>query len=169
MAEPYLSPPPSPDYDSAWYGSIEYLLNISAVGALTCLSIFLLLKLRLDHRRLPGPSAALSKLLAVWHAQILSIAGADAAQFLLIEAGASLLLLGLSVLSLSLLLPLHLYGGSVPVSDQFSTTTVSHIPKGSPLLFVSLYFNYGLCLIQVSHCIYLPSFKLRFDMFYHNK
>ena len=78
------------DYDTAWYGNIQYLVNISAIGALTCLLIFILIKLRSDHRRMPGPTAIVSKLLAAWHATGLETArhcGADAAQFLLIEGG----------------------------------------------------------------------------------
>uniref|UniRef100_A0A251SH76 CSC1/OSCA1-like N-terminal transmembrane domain-containing protein n=1 Tax=Helianthus annuus TaxID=4232 RepID=A0A251SH76_HELAN len=87
-----FSPPPSPSGDEiteqTWYGNIQYLLNISAIGTITCLLIFLFVKLRSDHRRMPGPTAIVSKLLAVWHATGREIArhcGADAAQFLLIE------------------------------------------------------------------------------------
>ncbi|KAL5982526.1 CSC1-like protein [Asimina triloba] len=141
------SPPPGPEpppTDAAWYGNIEYLLNISAVGATVCVLIFLLVKLRSDHRRIPGPAALLSKLLAVWHATVPQIAahcGADAAQFLLLEGGSSSVLLALSVLALALILPVNLYAGSAPIDDQFSKTTVIHIPKSSLLLWVHFLFT----------------------------
>ncbi|KAJ0485184.1 putative protein kinase RLK-Pelle-WAK family [Helianthus annuus] len=88
-----FSPPPSCDEitEQTWYGNIQYHLNISAIGTITCLLIFLLVNLRSDHRRMSGPAAIVLKLLAVWHATGCEIArhcGADAAQFLRIE-GAS--------------------------------------------------------------------------------
>ncbi|PHU26836.1 hypothetical protein BC332_05168 [Capsicum chinense] len=64
-----FSPPPSVagnddfNYDVAWYGNIQYLLNISAVEALTCLFIFIFGKLRSDHRRMSGTTVIASKLL----------------------------------------------------------------------------------------------------------
>ncbi|GKV39298.1 hypothetical protein SLEP1_g47097 [Rubroshorea leprosula] len=61
------SPPPSLAFDGAWYGNIQYLLNISTIGLFCCVFIFIFLKLRSDHRRMPGPAALFSKLLAVWH------------------------------------------------------------------------------------------------------
>ncbi|XP_052197969.1 CSC1-like protein At4g35870 [Diospyros lotus] len=143
-----FSAPPTPssddgDLEAAWYGNIQYLLNISAIGALTCVLVFLFVKLRSDHRRMPGPAAIASKLLAVWHASSREIArhcGADAAQFLLIEGGSCAVLLPIAVLSLSVILPLNLYGGGAPMDDQFSKTTVNHITKGSPLLWVHFLF-----------------------------
>ena len=108
------SPLPSPSSDfeeTTWYGNIQYLFNISAIGTMTCLLIFLLVKLRSDHRRLPGPTAILSKLLAVWHATTREIArhcGADAAQFLLIEGGKFSLLLVIAIISISVMLPVNL-------------------------------------------------------------
>ncbi|KAF7134530.1 hypothetical protein RHSIM_Rhsim08G0030500 [Rhododendron simsii] len=143
-----LAPPPSDpdaDFDAAWYGNIQYLLNISFIGAATCLLIFLLVKLRHDHRRLPGPTAALSsKLLSVWHAStsrdIARHCGADSAQFLLIEGGSCCVLLLISLLSLSVILPLNLYGGTAQISDEFTKTTVNHITSGSPLLWVHFIF-----------------------------
>ncbi|KAK9948346.1 hypothetical protein M0R45_003927 [Rubus argutus] len=141
-----LSPPPSPgdggDY-SAWYGNIQYLLNISAIGSFFCVFIFLFVKLRSDHRRMPGPSALATKLLAVWHATGREIArhcGADAAQFLLIEGGSCGLLLSIAVLAVLVMLPLNLYAGSAVLGDQFSQTTINHIEKGSPLLWVHFVF-----------------------------
>ncbi|KAL2535960.1 CSC1-like protein [Forsythia ovata] len=103
IANSTLPPPPSAagDGGDAWYGNIQYLINISAIGALTCLLIFVFVKLRSDHRRVPGPTAIASKLLAVWHATSREIAhhcGADAAQFLLIEGGSSAILLLLAAL-----------------------------------------------------------------------
>lgn len=127
----------------AWYGNIQYLINISAIGTITCLLIFILLKLRSDHRRLPGPTAIASKLLAVWHAtgrQISLHCGADAAQFLLIEGGSCALLLSLAFLDVSILLPLNIYAGNAPMADQFSKTTITHITKASPLLWVHFLF-----------------------------
>ncbi|XP_027079073.1 CSC1-like protein At4g35870 [Coffea arabica] len=131
------------DYDTAWYGNIQYLVNISAIGALTCLLIFILIKLRSDHRRMPGPTAIVSKLLAAWHATGREIArhcGADAAQFLLIEGGSSALLLSLAVLAISVMLPINIYAGKASLGDEFSKTTINHIEKGSPLLWVHLIF-----------------------------
>ncbi|KAJ4802984.1 ERD (early-responsive to dehydration stress) family protein [Rhynchospora pubera] len=138
----FTAPPPDSGEDPlAWYGSIQYLLNISAIGAISCLLLFLLVKLRFDHRRFPGPSALLTKLLSVYHATSSQIAlhcGADAAQFLLFERSAFLVLVLASVTALVAALPLNLLAGSNPVFDQFTATTISHIPKGSPLLWVHL-------------------------------
>ncbi|KAL4577721.1 hypothetical protein LXL04_013832 [Taraxacum kok-saghyz] len=139
-------PPSSPDdenFETTWYGNIQYLLNISAVGTITCVLIFILVKLRSDHRRMPGPTAILSKLLAVWHATGREIArhcGADAAQFLLIEGGSFLLIILISVLSITVLLPLNLYAGTVSMVDEFSMTTINHIAKGSGLLWIHFLF-----------------------------
>ncbi|KAK8569305.1 hypothetical protein V6N13_107139 [Hibiscus sabdariffa] len=160
-----LPPPPSPSSDEdflpdgAWYGNIQYLLNISTIGLLCCVLIFLFLKLRSDHRRIPGPSALFSKLLAVWHATGREIArhcGADAAQFLLIEGGSFSVLLSVAVLAVFVLLPVNLYGGTALLGDEFSKTTVSHISKGSGLLwihfifvvFVVVIFHYGMSAIE---------------------
>ncbi|KAK6922546.1 CSC1/OSCA1-like, cytosolic domain [Dillenia turbinata] len=144
--ESFLSPPPesNDEYgEISWYGNIQYLLNISAIGAFCCVFIFLFVKLRSDHRRMPGPSALTSKLLAVWHAtfrEIASHCGADAAQFLIIEGGSSGILISIAVFALVLILPLNLYAGNVLMDDQFSKTTIIHIQKGSPLLWVHFLF-----------------------------
>ncbi|KAE8668915.1 CSC1-like protein [Hibiscus syriacus] len=160
-----LPPPPSPSsdedfpIDGAWYGNIQYLLNISTIGLLCCVLIFLFLKLRSDHRRLPGPSALFSKLLSVWHATGREIArhcGADAAQYLLIEGGSFSVLLSVAVLAVFVLLPVNLYGGTAVLGDEFSKTTVSHISKGSVLLWVHfifvllvvIIFHYGMSAIE---------------------
>ncbi|RWR90697.1 CSC1-like protein [Cinnamomum micranthum f. kanehirae] len=141
------SPPPAPvdpDDVAAWYGNIQYLLNISAIGASSCVLLFLLVKLRSDHRRIPGPAALLSKLLAVWHAAIPEIGrhcGADAAQFLLLEGGSSAVLLALSLPALLIILPVNLFAGTRSISDQFSITTIVHIPRGSLLLWLHLLFS----------------------------
>ncbi|KAM1174285.1 hypothetical protein ACFX2I_026855 [Malus domestica] len=142
-----LSPPPSPgdgaDTYEAWYGNIQYLLNISAIGSFFCVFFFIFVKLRSDHRRMPGPSALVAKLLAVWHATCREIArhcGADAAQFLLIEGGSCGLLLSMAVLAVLVMLPLNLYAGSAVLGDQFSKTTINHIEKGSALLWVHFVF-----------------------------
>ncbi|TYJ10126.1 hypothetical protein E1A91_A11G186500v1 [Gossypium mustelinum] len=160
-----LPPPPSPSSDEdfandgAWYGNIQYLLNISTIGLLCCVLIFIFLKLRSDHRLIPGPSALFAKLLAVWHATGREIArhcGADAAQFLLIEGGSFAILLSVAFVAVSVLLPVNLYGGTALLDDQFSKTTVSHISKGSGLLwvhflfvvFVVLIFHYGMSAVE---------------------
>ncbi|KAA8532018.1 hypothetical protein F0562_006840 [Nyssa sinensis] len=145
-----ISPPPSPsgddadgEFETAWYGNMQYLLNISAIGAFTCVLIFFLVKLRSDHRRMPGPTAIASKLLAVWHATSREIArhcGADAAQFLFIEGGSCAVLLAMAILSMSVMLPLNFYAGSAAMDDQFSKTTANHITKGSPLLWIHFVF-----------------------------
>ncbi|CAH9143152.1 unnamed protein product [Cuscuta epithymum] len=147
------------DFDAAWYGNIQYLLNISAIGALTCLLIFVLIKLRSDHRRMPGPAAIVSKLLAAWHAtggEIARHCGADAAQFLFIEGGSSGILIFLAILAVTVMLPLNIYAGKAPIADQFSKTTINHIEKGSPLLWIHFIFvvivvllvHYGINKIQ---------------------
>ncbi|KAF5193282.1 Csc1-like protein, partial [Thalictrum thalictroides] len=130
------------DGDITWYGNIQYLLNISAIGAFCCLFIFLFVKLRSDHR-MPGPSALIAKLLAVWHATSREIAqhcGADAAQFLLIEGGSCAVLVSIAVFAIFLVLPLNLYAGNATMDDQFSMTTINHIEKGSPLLWIHFLF-----------------------------
>ncbi|KAK7376152.1 hypothetical protein VNO78_35006 [Psophocarpus tetragonolobus] len=140
---PPPSSPPSDDGDHTWYGNIDYLLNISVIGSACCLLIFLLVKLRSDHRRMPGPAALISKLLAVWHATGREIArhcGADAAQFLIIEGGSCGLLLSLAALALTVLLPLNLSAGTALLNDGFSKTTITHIEKGSPLLWIHFLF-----------------------------
>ncbi|XP_075654300.1 hyperosmolality-gated Ca2+ permeable channel 4.1 [Castanea sativa] len=142
-------PIPSPDGDGgiggdAWYGNIQYLLNISAIGSICCVVIFLSIKLRSDHRRIPGPTALFTKLLAVWHATCREIArhcGADAAQFLLIEGGSFAVLSSIALLSIFLILPINLYAGTASLNDdQFFKTTINHIAKGSPLLWIHFLF-----------------------------
>lgn len=141
-----LSPTPSSPGDETemtWYGNIQYLLNISSIGALCCVFIFLFVKLRSDHRRMPGPAAVAAKLLAVWHAtgrEIASHCGADAAQFLVIEGGSCGLLLSIAVMSVFVILPLNLYAGTSLMDDQFSKMTINHIEKGSPLLWIHFLF-----------------------------
>ncbi|KAI4966631.1 hypothetical protein ZWY2020_037707 [Hordeum vulgare] len=118
----------------AWYGSIQYLVNISAVGAASCVLLFLLVKLRFDHRRIPGPSALAAKLLAVYHATAPQIAlhcGADAAQFLLFERASFLVLAAVSAAAFAAALPLNLLAGDAAIADQFAATTISHIPRAS--------------------------------------
>ncbi|KAE8782054.1 CSC1-like protein [Hordeum vulgare] len=125
----------------AWYGSIQYLVNISAVGAASCVLLFLLVKLRFDHRRIPGPSALAAKLLAVYHATAPQIAlhcGADAAQFLLFERASFLVLAAVSAAAFAAALPLNLLAGDAAIADQFAATTISHIPRASPLLWLHL-------------------------------
>ncbi|CAN6290745.1 unnamed protein product [Urochloa humidicola] len=125
----------------AWYGSIQYLINISAVGAASCVLLFLLVKLRFDHRRIPGPSALAAKLLAVYHATAPQIAlhcGADAAQFLLFERASFLVLAAVAAAAVVAALPLNLLAGDAAIVDQFTATTISHIPKSSLLLWLHL-------------------------------
>lgn len=145
-----LSPPPSSsaadgeaDIPDAWYGNIQYLLNISVIGLFFCVFIFLFAKLRSDHRRMPGLAALATKLLAVWHATGREIArhcGADAAQFLIIEGGSFAVLLSIAVLSICIILPLNLYAGTAVLNDQFSKTTINHIEKGSGYLWIHFMF-----------------------------
>lgn len=139
--------PPSPGDDGdlygAWYGNIQYLLNISAIGAFCCLLIFIFVKLRSDHHQMPGPAALANKLLAVWHATGREIArhcGADAAQFLLIEGGNCAVLLSIAGLAILVILPLNIYAGTAMLDDQFSKTTINHIEKGSNLLWIHFLF-----------------------------
>jgi hypothetical protein len=125
----------------AWYGNIQYLLNISAVGASSSVLLFLLVKLRFDHRRIPGPSALAAKLLAVYHAttpQIELHCGTDAVQFLLFKRAAFLVLAAVSLAALAAALLLNLLAGDAAIADQFAATTISHIPRASPLLWLHL-------------------------------
>lgn len=138
------SPAPSevPPGEGTWYGNIQYLLNISAIGALCCLLLFLCVKLRSDHK-LPGLSSLATKLLAVWHTtgqQIARTCGANPAQFLYVEGGSFVALAIICFLAICGILPLNLYGGTVPMEDQFSKTTISHIEKGAPLLWMHVLF-----------------------------
>ncbi|XP_042457121.1 CSC1-like protein At4g35870 [Zingiber officinale] len=146
------SPSPDPDFPfRAWYGNIQYLLNISAAGAASCVLLFLLVKLRYDHRRFPGPSALAAKLLAVYHATPAQIAlhcGADAAQFLIVERASFFVLLAVSLIALFASFPLNL-SGSVPLADPFARTTISHIHDGSPILW--LHFLLAAIIVAVSH------------------
>ncbi|KAL2920446.1 hypothetical protein RDABS01_011937 [Bienertia sinuspersici] len=139
--------PPLPSFDEfAWYGNIQYLINISAIGAASCLCIFLLVKLRSDHRRIPGPFSLISKLLAVWHATAREIAlhcGADAAQFLVIEGGTFATLSATSFVAL-LAVFVNIYGGNAVMDDMFSMTTITHITKGSFPLWVHFVFMVGI-------------------------
>ncbi|KAJ3681915.1 hypothetical protein LUZ60_014488 [Juncus effusus] len=144
-------PPDAGEDAAAWYGSIQYLINISAIGAASCVLLFLLVKLRSDHRRFPGPSALLTKLLSVYHttsSQIALHCGADAAQFLLFERSAFLVLGFASVIALVVVLPLNLLGSN-QVSDQFAETTISHISKSSPLLWIFLLL--AAVIVGISH------------------
>jgi hypothetical protein len=150
-----------------WYGNIQYLINISAIGAMCCIILFLVVKLRSDrkhhhhhhhhhhhqhHHR--GP-----KLRSVWHAtgaQIGAIAGANAPQFLAMEACTFLGFLAISIAALLVLLPINIYGGSEPLHDQFSRSTVIHIATGSPLLWCHYAFmllavgTMHLCIRQIA-------------------
>lgn len=164
-------PPPSgsggdDEFAAAWYGNIQYLLNISAIGAFFCVFIFLSLKLRSDHR-IPSPAALVTKLLAVWHATVNEIArhcGADAAQFLLIEGGSFGLLVPIAALSVFVLLPVNLYGGNAVISDQFSKTTITHIEKGSSLLWIHFLFAV-VVIILVHYSINAIEERLRITRF----
>lgn len=125
------------------------------------------MKLRSDHRRVPGPTAIASKLLAVWHATSREIShhcGADAAQFLLIEGGSSAILLFLAILVVTIMLPVNIYAGNAPISDEFSKTTINHIGKGSPLLWVHFLFVV-LVVFLVHYGINLMERRLRITRF----
>lgn len=120
-----------------WYGNIQYLINISVIGAFCCVLLFLVVKLRSDHQ-LPGPASLAAKLLAVWHTtgqQVARLSGANASQYLAVEGYSFLGFLAIALLALLVLLPLNLYGGTVALQDQFSRSTVIHIAKGSALLW----------------------------------
>lgn len=163
------SPAPANDTggEGTWYGNIQYLLNISSIGALCCLLLFLFVKLRSDHK-VPGPSSLVDKLLAVWHTtgqQIARTCGANAAQFLYVEGGSFVAFALISFMAICLLLPLNLYAGTVPMEDQFSKTTVSHIKKGSPLLWVHVLFMVVVVTV-VHYCIRALEVRLNATRFH---
>lgn len=151
-ADSFSAPPPFfPDSDDqpVWYGNIQYLLNISAIGAAFCLLLFLFVKLRSDHG-IPGPSALAAKLLSVYHATSAQIAlhcGADAAQFLGIERSSFIVLASLSAIAVFSALPLNLFAGDARTGDLFTRTTISHIPVGSSLLWVHFILMVGVVVI----------------------
>ena len=81
---PALPPFPETEEVGSW-GGLQYLANISLVGGLTCILLFLLIKLRDDHK-LPHPVHLVSKLVAVWFTtddQITRLCGADASDYLI--------------------------------------------------------------------------------------
>lgn len=163
------SPAPANDTggEGTWYGNIQYLLNISSIGALCCLLLFLFVKLRSDHK-VPGPSSLVDELLAVWHTtgqQIARTCGANAAQFLYVEGGSFVAFALISFMAICLLLPLNLYAGTVPMEDQFSKTTVSHIKKGSPLLWVHVLFMVVVVTV-VHYCIRALEVRLNATRFH---
>ena len=82
MASPAPSPSPS---GSPWSG-VQYLENLSVIGGLSFVLLFVLVKLHDDHR-LPHPVHNFKKLLAVWHTtdeQVAALCGADAVDYLLL-------------------------------------------------------------------------------------
>eukprot|EP00850_Spirogloea_muscicola_P018587 SM000172S03060 [mRNA] locus=s172:100259:104525:+ [translate_table: standard] len=139
-AAPSPSLPPLPPYGGS---SITYLVNISALGGLTCVVLFLFVKLQDDHR-LPAPRDLLTKLLAIWRAtdeQIAMLCGADASDYLALQRNTALMLLGLAIPGFFLLLPLNVYAGHAHLHDQFAQATVLHIRPGSWLLWAHVTFT----------------------------
>ncbi|KAK7840531.1 csc1-like protein, partial [Quercus suber] len=98
-----------------------------------CVVIFLSIKLRRDHRRIPSPTALFTKLLAVWHAtcrEITCHCGSDAAQFLPIEGGSFVVLSSIALLSIFLNLLINLYAGTASLNnDQFFKRQSTKSPK----------------------------------------
>ncbi|MCO5593552.1 hypothetical protein L7F22_047566 [Adiantum nelumboides] len=137
-----------------WFGNIQYLINISLLGSFCCVLLFLVVKLKSDHR-LPGPASLAAKLLSVWHAtgqQVARLCGANASQYLAVEGYSFVGFFAISFIALIVILPLNLYGGTVPIQDQFSRSTVIHISKGSPLLW--WHYVFMLIVVGVAHlCI----------------
>ena len=111
--------------------SIVYLLNIFAIDSICCGIILL-------------STALVTEFLAVQHATCHENAchyGADAAQFLLIKGGSFTVLSSIALLSIFLILPINLYAGTASLKDdQFIKTTINHITKGSPLLWILFLF-----------------------------
>eukprot|EP00250_Pteridium_aquilinum_P008425 c17931_g1_i1 orf=154-2703(+) len=137
-----------------WFGNIQYLINISLLGAFCCVLLFLVVKLKSDHR-LPGLASLAAKLLSVWHAtgqQVARLCGANASQYLAAEGYSFVGFFVITVIALLVILPLNLFGGTVPLQDQFSRSTVIHIAKGSPLLW--WHYLFMVTVIGVMHlCI----------------
>ncbi|EFJ19287.1 hypothetical protein SELMODRAFT_111363 [Selaginella moellendorffii] len=135
-----------PKQQDAWYGNIQYLSNISIIGAVCCVILFLVVKVRSDHK-LPGPASLVTKLLAVWHTtsqQIARLCGANSAQYLWVEGYTFVTLAIVSVVALLVILPVNLYGGTVPIEDQFAKATVAHVKEGSPWLWAHTVFMVAL-------------------------
>lgn len=137
-----------------WFGNIQYLINISFLGAFCCVLLFLVVKLKSDHR-LPGPASLATKLLSVWHAtgqQVARLCGANASQYLATEGYSFVGFFAITLIALLVILPLNLYGGTVPLQDQFSRSMVIHIAKGSPLLW--WHYLFMIAVVGVMHlCI----------------
>ncbi|EFJ10543.1 hypothetical protein SELMODRAFT_127861 [Selaginella moellendorffii] len=135
-----------PKQQDAWYGNIQYLSNISIIGAVCCVILFLVVKVRSDHK-LPGAASLVTKLLAVWHTtsqQIARLCGANSAQYLSVEGYTFVTLAIVSVVAVLVILPVNLYGGTVPIEDQFAKATVAHVKEGSPWLWAHTVFMVAL-------------------------
>lgn len=66
-----------------WSG-LKYLENVSIIGGLSFVLLFILVKLRDDHH-LPHPVHIIRKLIAVWHTtddQVATLCGVDSADYL---------------------------------------------------------------------------------------
>ncbi|KAH7425406.1 hypothetical protein KP509_11G052500 [Ceratopteris richardii] len=125
-----------------WFGNIQYLINISVIGAFCCLVFFCVVKLKSDHK-LPGAASLVTKLLSVRQAtgqQVARLSGANASQYLATEGYSFIGFFVISLIALIVILPVNLYGGTVPLQDQFSRSTVIHLSKGSPLLWCHCVF-----------------------------
>uniref|UniRef100_A0A7N2MA06 CSC1/OSCA1-like N-terminal transmembrane domain-containing protein n=1 Tax=Quercus lobata TaxID=97700 RepID=A0A7N2MA06_QUELO len=117
-----------------------------------------------EKRWILSPTALVTKFLTVWHATCHENArhcSADAAQFLFIEGGTFAVLSSIALLSIFLILPINLYAGTAsPNDDQFIETTINHIAKGTPLLWIHFLFvvvvtlvRFGLSAIFNSVCV----------------
>lgn len=159
-ASPLPSPGPSPEggLHGTW-GGLKYLANISVIGGISCILLFLLVKLQDDHR-LPHPVHLVSKLIAVWKTtddQIARLCGADASDYLALLRVIFFMLALLAVPGLLLLLPVHIRFGDVPINDELVAATVSHLRSGSPWLWLHVAFVCGVCVVVHSSLEWLET------------
>ncbi|CAI5473280.1 unnamed protein product [Closterium sp. Yama58-4] len=125
---------------AAW--GLQYLWNVSAPAGVCCVALFAAVKLRADHR-LPSARHAWRKLRAVWHvtdAQIVTLCGADAADYLILLRCTCALIAALLVPAMALLLPANLRGADSAVCDYLAAATIAHVAPAAPALWMHALF-----------------------------
>ncbi|CAI5525846.1 unnamed protein product [Closterium sp. Naga37s-1] len=133
---------------AAW--GLQYLWNVSAPAGVCCVALFAAVKLRADHR-LPSARHAWRKLRAVWHvtdAQIVTLCGADAADYLILlvrlrpphSRCTCALIAALLVPAMALLFPANVRGADSAVCDYLAAATIAHVAPAAPALWLHALF-----------------------------